>query len=55
MINNLGTSSFKLQINFDVLQIDTENSTTGFDNNKTEQRGKGDLGTNGLKCQKYLL
>ena len=29
MINNLGTPSFELQINFGVLQIDTENSDTG--------------------------
>ena len=29
MINNLGTPSSELQINFDVLQIDTENSATG--------------------------
>ena len=29
MINNLGTPSFELQINFGVLQIDTENSATG--------------------------
>ena len=28
MINNLGALSFKLQINFGVLQIDTENSAT---------------------------
>ena len=29
MINNLGTSLSELQINFGVLQIDTENSATG--------------------------
>ena len=29
MINNLGTPSSELQINFGVLQIDTENSATG--------------------------
>ena len=29
MINNLGTPSSKVQINFGVLQIDTENSATG--------------------------
>ena len=29
MINNLGTSSSKLQVNSGVLQIDTENSATG--------------------------
>ena len=29
MINNLGTPSSKLQINFGVLQTDTENSATG--------------------------
>ena len=29
MINNLGTRSSKLQINFGVLLIDTENSATG--------------------------
>ena len=29
IINNLGTPSFKLQINFGVLQIDRENSATG--------------------------
>ena len=29
MINNLGTPSFELQINFGVLQIDKENSATG--------------------------
>ena len=29
MINNLGTQSYELQINFGVLQIDTENSATG--------------------------
>ena len=31
MINNLGTASSELQINFCVLQIETENSTTGID------------------------
>ena len=29
VINNLGTPSSKLQINFGVLQIDAENSATG--------------------------
>ena len=29
MINNLGTPSTELQINFGVLQIGTENSATG--------------------------
>ena len=29
MINDLGTPSFELQINFDALQTDTENSATG--------------------------
>ena len=29
VINNLGTPSFELQINFGVLQIVTENSATG--------------------------
>ena len=29
MINNVGTPSSKLQINFGVLQIDIENSATG--------------------------
>ena len=29
MINNLGTQSYKLQINFGMLQIDAENSATG--------------------------
>ena len=29
VINSLGTSLFELQINFAVLQIDTENSATG--------------------------
>ena len=29
MINNLGTPSSELQINFGMLQIDTENSATG--------------------------
>ena len=29
MINNLGTPPSELQINFGVLQIDTENSATG--------------------------
>ena len=29
MINNLGTPSSEMQINFDVLQIDTENSAIG--------------------------
>ena len=29
VIYNLGTPSFELQINFDVMQIDTENSATG--------------------------
>ena len=29
MTNNLGTLSYKLQINFGVLQIDPENSVTG--------------------------
>ena len=29
VINNIGAPSFELQINFNVLQIDTENSATG--------------------------
>ena len=32
MINNLGTSSSELQINFGVLQIDTKYSATGIMN-----------------------
>ena len=33
MINNLGTPSSDVQINFGVLQIDTENSATGIFSN----------------------
>ena len=38
MINNLGTPSSELQINFGVLQIDTENSSTG--KNKRGETGE---------------
>ena len=34
MINNLDTPSSRLQINFGVLQIDTENSTAGQKSNR---------------------
>ena len=30
VINNIGTSLSELQVNFGMLQIDTENSATGF-------------------------
>ena len=36
MIINLGTPSFELQINFGVLQIDTENSATGMQASRNE-------------------
>ena len=45
MINNQGIPSSELQINFGVLQIDSENSATGFraTNGVNEERGgRGD-------------
>ena len=38
MINNIGTPSFELQIDFGVLQIDIENSTIGLTSSQKSHR-----------------
>ena len=52
MINNLGTPSSEVQINFDVQQINTENSATGNLNNRKCKLGDGHK--NFIKCFSHL-
>ena len=55
MINNLGKPSFELQINFGVLQIDTENSASGLKNNKNMVMLSAKLCMPNLNKKQYIL